>query len=241
MELTHQFTVPAPIDDAWAAFNDLERIAPCFPGASLTSYDGEAFEGICKVKLGPISLQYSGTGRFVSRDEASHTAVIEAKGKDKRGNGTAAANVTATLVSAGDEATDVTVKTDLNITGKPAQFGRGVMQDVSDKLLGQFASCLETKLGADTADDADEAATTAAAAPAEAAVEETPIAAEAAAAAAAAKQTTSETRRTTPPEAPAAELDLGATMLPVLIKRFAGPLIAGIIALWILRKILSRG
>jgi len=238
LELTHQFTVPAPIDDAWAAFNDLERIAPCFPGASLTSYDGEAFEGICKVKLGPISLQYTGTGRFVSRDEASHTAVIEAKGKDKRGNGTAAANVTATLVSAGDEATDVTVKTDLNITGKPAQFGRGVMQDVSDKLLGQFASCLETKLGADTADDADEAATTAAAAPAEAAVEETPIAAEAAAAA---KQTTSETRRTTPPEAPAAELDLGATMLPVLIKRYAGPVIAGIIALWILRKILSRG
>jgi len=238
LELTHQFTVPAPIDDAWAAFNDLERIAPCFPGAALTSYDGEAFEGICKVKLGPISLQYSGTGRFVSRDEASHTAVIEAKGKDKRGNGTAAANVTATLVSAGDEATDVTVKTDLNITGKPAQFGRGVMQDVSDKLLGQFASCLETKLGADTADDADEAATTAAAAPAEAAVEETPIAAEAAAAA---KQITSEPRRTTPPEAPAAELDLGATVLPVLIKRFAGPVIAGIIALWILRKILSRG
>ena len=238
MQLTHQFTVPAPIDDAWAAFNDLERIAPCFPGAALTSYDGEAFEGICKVKLGPISLQYSGTGRFVSRDEASHTAVIEAKGKDKRGNGTAAANVTATLVSAGDEATDVTVKTDLTITGKPAQFGRGVLQDVSDKLLGQFASCLETKLGADTADDVDEAATTAAAAPAEDAVEETPIAAEAAAAA---KQTTSEPRRTTPPEAPAAELDLGATMLPVLIKRYAGPVIAGIIALWILRKILSRG
>ncbi len=238
MELTHQFTVPAPIDDAWAAFNDLERIAPCFPGASLTSYDGEAFEGLCKVKLGPISLQYTGTGRFVSRDEAAHTAVIEAKGKDKRGNGTAAANVTATLVSAGDDATDVTVKTDLNITGKPAQFGRGVMQDVSDKLLGQFASCLETKLGADTADDADEAAITAAAAPAEAAVEETPIAAEAAAAA---KQATSEPRRTTPPEAPAAELDLGATVLPVLIKRYAGPVIAGIIALWILRKILSRG
>ena len=241
MELTHQFTVPAPIDDAWAAFNDLERIAPCFPGASLTSYDGEAFEGLCKVKLGPISLQYTGTGRFVSRDEAAHTAVIEAKGKDKRGNGTAAANVTATLVSAGDDATDVTVKTDLNITGKPAQFGRGVMQDVSDKLLGQFASCLETKLGADSADDADEADeadVAAAAAPAEAAVEETPIAAEAAAAA---KQTTSEPRRATSPEAPAAELDLGATVLPVLIKRYAGPVIAGIIALWILRKILSRG
>jgi carbon monoxide dehydrogenase subunit G len=241
LELTHQFTVPAPIGDAWAAFNDLERIAPCFPGASLTSYDGEAFEGLCKVKLGPISLQYTGTGRFVSRDEAAHTAVIEAKGKDKRGNGTAAANVTATLISAGEDATDVTVKTDLNITGKPAQFGRGVMQDVSDRLLGQFASCLETKLGADTADDAagaDEADVAVAAAPAEAAVEETPIAAEAAAAA---KQTPSEPRRTTPPETSAAELDLGATVLPVLIKRYAGPVIAGIIALWILRKILSRG
>jgi carbon monoxide dehydrogenase subunit G len=238
LELTHQFTVPASIDDAWAAFNDLERIAPCFPGASLTSYDGEDFEGVCKVKLGPISLQYSGTGRFVSRDEAAHTAVIEAKGKDKRGNGTAAANVTASLVSAGDDTTDVTVKTDLNITGKPAQFGRGVMQDVSDKLLGQFASCLETKLGADTADDAEEPVVAAAAAPAEAALEETPIAAEAATAA---KQTTSEPRRTTPPEAPSAELDLGATVLPVLIKRYAGPVVAGIIALWILRKILSRG
>jgi len=163
--------------------------------------------------------------------------VIDAKGKDKRGNGTAGAHVTATMVAEGSS-TKVEVLTDLNITGKPAQFGRGVLQDVSDKLLGQFASCLETKLGADTADDADEAATTAAAAPAEDAVEETPIAAEAAAAA---KQTTSEPRRTTPPEAPAAELDLGATMLPVLIKRYAGPVIAGIIALWILRKILSRG
>jgi len=238
MDLTHRFTVPVPVAEAWATFNDLELVAPCFPGAALTSYDGTDFAGLVKVKLGPISLQYSGTGRFVSRDEASHTAVIEAKGKDKRGNGTAAANVTATLVSAGDEATDVTVKTDLNITGKPAQFGRGVMQDVSDKLLGQFAACLETKLGADTADDVDEAATTASAAPAEDAVEETPIAAEAAAAA---KQTTSEPRRTAPPEAPAAELDLGATVLPVLIKRFAGPVIAGFIALWILRKILSRG
>ena len=92
VELTHQFTVPAPIDDAWAAFNDLERIAPCFPGAALTSYDGEEFDGLVKVKLGPISLQYTGTGRFVERDEAAHRAVIEAKGKDKRGNGTAAAD-----------------------------------------------------------------------------------------------------------------------------------------------------
>src|SRR5262245_32150535 len=170
VELTHQFTVPASIDVAWAAFNDLERIAPCFPGASLTSYDGESFEGLTKVKLGPISLQYSGSGRFVERDEATHTAVIEAKGRAKRGNGTPAANVTARLTAAADDATDVTVTTDLNITGKPAQFGRGVMQDVSDKLLGQFASCLETKLGEGGADEAA------------AAEESTPIATEAAAA-----------------------------------------------------------
>jgi carbon monoxide dehydrogenase subunit G len=240
LELTHQFTVPASIEDAWAAFNDLERIAPCFPGASLTSYDGEGFEGVCKVKLGPISLQYSGTGRFVSRDEAAHTAVIEAKGKDKRGNGTAAANVTAILVAAGDTATDVTVKTDLNITGKPAQFGRGVMQDVSDKLLGQFASCLETKLGGDGAEDGDATAeeTAAASAPvadaASSAKEQTPIADEAEAA------TMSAPRRAAAPEAPAAELDLGATVLPVLLKRYAPQIIGTLIALWILRRILSR-
>jgi carbon monoxide dehydrogenase subunit G len=221
LELTHQFTVPAPIDDAWAAFNDLERIAPCFPGAALTSYDGEAFEGLCKVKLGPISLQYSGTGRFVSRDEAAHTAVIEAKGKDKRGNGTAAANVTATLIAAGDDATDVTVKTDLNITGKPAQFGRGVMQDVSDKLLGQFASCLETKLGeAPRAGDSTPVAE----------ADEPPIAAQAAEAATA----------TATAAEPEPQLDLGTTVLPVLIKRYAPQIVAAIIALWILRRIIRR-
>ena len=128
--------------------------------------------------------------------------------------------MTATLTAAGDASTEVTVTTDLNITGKPAQFGRGVMQDVSDKLLGQFASCLETKLGGrlKTRRRRQHAA------PAEAAVEETPIAAEAAAAAEADHP---ERPRTTPRRGAAAELDLGATMLPVLIKRFAGPLIAG--------------
>ncbi|MEJ7773534.1 MAG: SRPBCC family protein, partial [Nocardioidaceae bacterium] len=149
MELSHRFTVPVSIEAAWAAFNDLEQIAPCFPGAALTSFDGERFEGLCKVKLGPISLQYTGTGRFVERDETAKRAVIEAKGKDKRGNGTAAAAVIARLSATGDNATDVEVKTDLTITGRPAQFGRGVMQEVSDKLLTQFTACLETRLGSD--------------------------------------------------------------------------------------------
>ncbi|HET7173234.1 MAG TPA: SRPBCC family protein [Nocardioidaceae bacterium] len=152
MELTHSFTVPASVENAWAAFNDLDRIAPCFPGASLSSYDGESFTGACKVKVGPISLQYTGSGKFLARDEAAHRAVVEAKGKDRRGNGTATAKVTASLEAAEEHLTRVTVQTDLAITGKPAQFGRGVMQDVGDKLLGQFANCLERKLANGQAD-----------------------------------------------------------------------------------------
>src|SRR5690606_935954 len=151
VELEHRFTVPTSVDETWAAFNDLERIAPCFPGATLTSVDGDDFAGSVKVRLGPISLLYNGSGRFVERDAANHRAVIEAKGKDKRGNGTASATIRAQLSPDGDK-TLVEVSTDLAITGKPAQFGRGVIQDVSDKLLGQFVSCLEEKLGGSPAE-----------------------------------------------------------------------------------------
>ena len=146
MELEHQFTVPASVEVTWAAFNDPGRVAPCFPGATLTSVDGDEVTGSAKIKLGPIALQYNGTGRYVERDESAHRAVIEAKGKDKRGNGTANATVTAQLSADGDS-TSVHVTTDLAVTGKPAQFGRGVMQDVSDKLLGQFVTCLQSTLG----------------------------------------------------------------------------------------------
>ena len=146
MELEHQFTVPASLEVTWAAFNDPSRVAPCFPGATLTSVDGDEFTGSAKIKLGPIALQYNGTGRYVERDESAHRAVIKAKGKDKRGNGTANATVTAQLrPDAGGTAVRVT--TDLAVTGKPAQFGRGVMQDVSDALLGQFVACLKATLG----------------------------------------------------------------------------------------------
>ena len=121
-------------------------MAACFPGATVTSVEGDTFQGSCKVKLGPIALVYNGTGTFVEKDESAHRMVIDAKGKDKRGNGTAGAHVTATMTEAGT-GTRVEVLTDLAITGKPAQFGRGVMQDVSDKLLGQFTACLEQKVG----------------------------------------------------------------------------------------------
>ncbi|MFG1907890.1 SRPBCC family protein [Kribbella sp. NPDC048928] len=146
MKLEHKFVVPAPVEQTWAAFNDLERVVPCFPGATLTGYEGDDFTGSCKVKLGPVSLQYSGTGSFVERDESDHHAVIEARGKDRRGNGTATARVTARLAGSSDGSTEVTVDTDLTITGRPAQFGRGLIQDVSNKLLDQFTTCLKSKL-----------------------------------------------------------------------------------------------
>ena len=156
MQLEHSFTVPVPVDDAWKVLLDIEQIAPCMPGAVLDSVDGDDFTGRVKVKLGPISLTYKGKASFVTKDEATHTAVIDAAGKDQRGNGTAAATVTATLQAEGGSSTRVDVRTDLNITGKPAQFGRGVMVDVGNKLIGQFASCVEGKLsGTENSDRSD--------------------------------------------------------------------------------------
>ena len=147
MELTHTFTVPAPLDETWEAFQDIESVAECFPGAAVTSVEGDTFEGTVKVKLGPIALQYSGSGAFVERDAEAFRMLLEAKGRDKRGNGTAGATVTTTFLEEGPSATRVEVVTDLSITGKPAQFGRSVMQDVSDKLLDQFVACLESRVG----------------------------------------------------------------------------------------------
>jgi carbon monoxide dehydrogenase subunit G len=152
MDLTHRFSVPAGVAEAWDAFNDLEGLAPCFPGATITSVDGDEFSGSVKIKLGPISLIYNGSGRYIERNDADRRVVIEARGKDKRGNGTATATVTASFAGSGGQ-TDVEVLTDLVITGKPAQFGRGVISDVSDKLLDQFVSCVSGRfadgLGAD--------------------------------------------------------------------------------------------
>ncbi|MCZ2858980.1 SRPBCC domain-containing protein [Blastococcus sp. VKM Ac-2987] len=157
MQLENSFTVPVPVDEAWRVLLDIERIAPCMPGAALDSVDGDDFTGRVKVKLGPINLTYQGKASFVEKDEAAHRAVIDARGKDQRGNGTAAAMVTANLRAEGS-VTRVDVLTDLNITGRPAQFGRGVMTDVGNKLLGQFADKLAAQLGeGDAQGDADRA------------------------------------------------------------------------------------
>jgi carbon monoxide dehydrogenase subunit G len=141
VQLEHTFTVPVGIDEAWRVLLDIEQVAPCMPGASLDSVDGDDFTGTVKVKLGPISLTYKGKASFIEKDAAAHRAVIDARGRDARGNGTATAKVTATLTEDGSS-TKVDVTTDLDITGKPAQFGRGVMVDVGNKLIGQFADCL---------------------------------------------------------------------------------------------------
>ncbi|MGY2127970.1 SRPBCC family protein [Blastococcus sp. SYSU DS0617] len=146
MQLENSFTVPVPVDEAWRVLLDIERIAPCMPGAALDSVTGDEFTGRVKVKLGVITMTYQGKASFVEKDEAAHKAVIDARGRDQRGNGTAAALVTATLAAEGTS-TRVDVVTDLNITGRPAQFGRGVMTDVGNKLLGQFAAELAAQLG----------------------------------------------------------------------------------------------
>ncbi len=232
MELTHRFSVPVPVDVAWAHFNDIASVAECFPGATVSSADGDSFQGSVKVKLGPIALVYNGSGTFTEKDEAAHRFVVDAKGKDKRGNGTAGAVVTLQMTEAGDT-TDVEVLTDLAITGKPAQFGRGVMQDVSDKLLGQFMTCLEERLTArepgdsgDHGDGGDQARGTTLdndvnghlAEPTGEVEAPAPTAASAASGALGAPAPT-------PPLPPAASrrdeaLDLGATVLPVLVRSY---------------------
>ncbi|HLS02694.1 MAG TPA: SRPBCC family protein [Beutenbergiaceae bacterium] len=146
MKLQHQFDVPADLATTWHIFNDLEQVVPCFPGATLTSVEGEDFEGSVRLKLGPISLTYNGKGRFVTRDEEAGTVVMEAQGVDRRGNGTAGITVTASLTEADGGGTLIDVESEVSISGKPAQFGRGLIQRVSDRMLGQFLDCMKEKM-----------------------------------------------------------------------------------------------
>ncbi|WP_028265831.1 SRPBCC family protein [Arthrobacter sp. MA-N2] len=246
MELKHHFVVPSSLEDTWNSFNQLEEIAPCFPGATLTSVDGDQFTGTVKVKLGPIAMIYTGTGEFLERNQETHTVVISATGKDKRGNGTAGATITAVLSPDGD-GTSVDVTTDMNVTGKPAQFGRGVIQDISDKLLAQFVQCVIGKarggatedaepdggdlaapaesgtVGGEVAEPLEPAAGPTTASPA------VPVAAPPAVSASV----------TAPLSAPSSELDLGSAMWPVLVRRF-GPVfcVAAVLVLvaWLVRR-----
>jgi carbon monoxide dehydrogenase subunit G len=254
MELSHSFTVPADVDLAWATFMDLQRVGGCFPGAVVTEVTDDGFSGTVKVKLGPIALQYGGSGAFVERDDGAHRAVIEAKGKDKRGNGTAGATVTIQLTADG-AGTRADVSTDLAVTGKPAQFGRGIMQDVSDKLLQQFVTCIESQFDAETpepgvsdaATDTPEASAEPAAQPDRAvAVETAEPAAQATPAAplddaaptrqpgsangmAPPKRTSAPVSRVVSESSADDALDLGATVLPIMLKTYGPYAVAGLV------------
>src|ERR1700735_5296206 len=148
MELEHSFSVPVPEDQAWDVLLDVERVAQCLPGATLDSAEGDEIKGRMKVKLGPISMTYAGTARFTERNRDAGVVTLEASGKETRGAGTAAATIRSELRSEGDQ-TEVTVHTSLNVTGKPAQFRRGVMAEVSAKLIGVFATNLAQTLATD--------------------------------------------------------------------------------------------
>ena len=151
MELEHRFEVPVGIDSAWPSLLDMSQVADCFPGATLSSADGDTYIGSVKVKLGPIQLTYQGKARIVEADESAHRAVIEASGSASRSASTASMTVTATATALDDDHTAVNMATSLTITGRPAQFGRGVMVEVGNKILGQFADCLSGKLAASVA------------------------------------------------------------------------------------------
>ncbi|WP_229071165.1 SRPBCC family protein [Actinoplanes sp. DH11] len=149
MKITNEFVVHTPIDRAWRVLTDLEGIAPCMPGAQLTGVDGDVYRGRVKVKVGPVVSDFTGTAQFTEKDDAAYRAVIDAKGRDSRSAGNASAAVTAWLTPAGDDSTKVNVETDLKISGKLAQFGSGMIKEVSGKLLAQFVANLETKLAAE--------------------------------------------------------------------------------------------
>jgi len=252
MELSHRFTVPIGVEETWAHFNDIASVAECFPGAQVSEADEESFSGSVKVKLGPIALLYNGSGTFVEKDAAAHRFVVDAKGKDKRGNGTAGAKVTVSMAETGGS-TDVSVETDLAITGKPAQFGRGVMQDVSDKLLGQFVACLEQRLAGppDSTAAADaspgaaslvgggevsDAGSGSAPAPVDAAAESGALPPPM-------PPTPTPQAPPSPPKPPPREpeaLDLGSAVLPVLARSYWRQALAALVVLVLLRRLLRR-
>lgn len=171
MELNNEFRVAVPAAKTWEVLTDVERVAPCLPGATLLSVDGDDFTGAVKVKVGPITVSYKGDATFQEKDAAAQRVVLKANGKETRGNGTASAIVTAQLKDEGADSTLVVVTTDLAISGKAAQFGRGVLADVAGSLIDQFAKSLEAELvgGAAPSDETSSAGATSAQAPQEAA------------------------------------------------------------------------
>ena len=222
MDLNHAFTVEVPVEDAWRILTNVERIAPCLPGAQLQEIEGDIYRGAVKVKVGPIQAQFKGQASFVEFDEVAHKVVLKGEGRDIGGKGNASALITAELTALTATSTSVTVNTDLSVTGKVAQFGRGAMADISDKLLAQFVVNLNEMIAA-----SDAPATEAPVAPAEA-----PAAEQATAQAAPAEPTI---RKIDGPEAEA--LDLLSISRGVIVKR-ALPVVVVVaaIVIWFIAK-----
>jgi carbon monoxide dehydrogenase subunit G len=219
IELDNSFTVPVPPEQAWDVLLDVERIAPCMPGASVTSVEGDEVAGQVKVKLGPLSLSYKGTAKFTEKDPASHTIAIEATGKETRGAGTASATVHASLKPADAEGqTTVSIHTSLNVTGRPAQFGRSLLPEVSGKLIDQFAANLAALIGS-TSHSAE--------AEPEAAPAQDATATGDAASAATAAGTAAATQSTAAPAQPVAQLQQEDSLN--LIKLVGGPVLKRVI------------
>ena len=220
MDLNHAFTVEVPVEDAWRILTDVERIAPCLPGAQLQEIEGDIYRGAVKVKVGPIQAQFKGQASFVEFDDVAHKVVLKGEGRDIGGKGNASALITAELTALTATSTSVTVNTDLSVTGKVAQFGRGAMADISDKLLAQFVVNLNEMIAASDSE-----------APAPAPVAET--AAPAAAPASEPAQPT--VRKIDGPEAEA--LDLLSISRGVIVKR-ALPVVVVVaaIVIWFIAK-----
>lgn len=236
MELNHSFTVQLGIDDAWKVLTDLERIAPCLPGAQLQEVEGDVYRGVVKVKVGPISAQFKGQATFQERDDERRRAVLKGEGRDTGGKGNASAIITAQLEEVSEGVTTCTVHTDLTITGKVAQFGRGALADVSDKLLAQFSDNLGALLAEQPA-AAPAETVPAEAVPAEAVAEPSNEPTQAPAAAA---STPTATEPSAPQvrkiDAPANEpIDLLGTAGAPLLKRLL-PVIGGVLVLLLLLR-----
>lgn len=246
MELTNEFHVPTAIDRAWRILTDIELIAPCMPGAALEEIEGEEYRGGVKIKVGPITAQYKGKARFLEKDDAIHKAVLKAEGRDTKGAGNAAATITAQLTPSGT-GTDVKVTTDLMITGKVAQFGRGVLADVSAKLLGQFVDCLEHNVLSEPEQVVAEVAAASAAASAEPAAPAPAAAAPTAAAAPAPAAATADPAaggassgvRKIAHSSHAGPVDLFGTAGSPLLKRLVPAGVVLLIVLWFLRRLRS--
>jgi carbon monoxide dehydrogenase subunit G len=243
MELTNDFRVALPIERAWAVLTDVELIAPCLPGAQLTEIEGDDYRGVVKVKVGPITAQYKGQAKFLSLDAEKHVAVLRAEGRETRGQGNANATITATLTPDG-EGTAVAILTELTITGRVAQFGRGVLADVSAKLLDQFVADLEKTVLADDSGAPVEAVEVALEDPIEATqpdaeAPELPLTADPApeADAAPAVAAAPTIRKIDSPEPEPVDL-IGTAGSPIV--RRVTPVLVAIAALWILKKLLTR-